>query len=114
MLFSDSQIDSVYTEKIVDAQTRSMPVMTRRDVWLPQVQGKALAVIGMRRAGKTTFLWQLMAQRDKLVRRVKGWFTSALKTNDSQVCKHLISTGWCKPTTGFIQSGATNAEPLSI
>jgi predicted AAA+ superfamily ATPase len=63
MLFSDSQIDSVYTEKIVDAQTRSMPVMTRRDVWLPQVQGKALAVIGMRRAGKTTFLWQLMAQR---------------------------------------------------
>ena len=56
-------MNAVFTEKIVDAQTRPMPVMTRRDVWLPQVPGKALAVIGMRRAGKTTFLWQIMAQR---------------------------------------------------
>jgi len=56
-------MEAVFTEKIVDAQTRPMPVMTPRDVWLPQVQGKALAVIGMRRAGKTTFLWQLMGQR---------------------------------------------------
>ena len=65
MSFSEAQIDSVYTEKIVDAQTRPMPIMTRRDVWLPQVPGKALAVIGMRRAGKTTYLWQFMAQRLK-------------------------------------------------
>jgi len=63
MPFSEAQIDSLYTEKIVDAQTRPMPVMTRRDVWLPNVPGKALAVIGMRRAGKTTYLWQIMAQR---------------------------------------------------
>lgn len=63
MSLSESQIESVFAEKIVDAQTRPMPRMTLRDVWLPQVQGKALAVIGMRRAGKTTFLWQLMAQR---------------------------------------------------
>ena len=63
MNFYGNQFDAVFTEKIVDAQTRPMPATTRRDVWLPQVQGKALAVIGMRRAGKTTFLWQLMAQR---------------------------------------------------
>lgn len=63
MSLLESQIESVFAEKIVDAQTREMPRITQRDIWLPQVPGKALAVIGMRRAGKTTFLWQLMAQR---------------------------------------------------
>ena len=32
------------------------PVLTPRDARLPGVQGKVHAVIGMRRAGKTTFL----------------------------------------------------------
>lgn len=36
---------------------------TRRDARLPGVPGKAHAVIGMRRAGKTTFLRQLLAER---------------------------------------------------
>ncbi|MDP2956356.1 MAG: ATP-binding protein [Longimicrobiales bacterium] len=39
------------------------PRFTRRDAALPAVAGKAHAVIGMRRAGKTTFLRQLMAER---------------------------------------------------
>jgi len=34
--------------------------LTRRDARLPAVTGKAHAVIGMRRAGKTTFLRQLL------------------------------------------------------
>lgn len=37
--------------------------LTRRDVHLPRVQGKAFAVIGMRRAGKTSFLLQCRADR---------------------------------------------------
>ncbi len=37
--------------------------MTRRDAQLPAVPGKVHAVIGMRRAGKTTFLRQLLAER---------------------------------------------------
>src|SRR5688572_16448262 len=37
--------------------------ITRRDARLPPVAGKANAVIGMRRAGKTTFLRQLLAER---------------------------------------------------
>jgi uncharacterized protein len=37
--------------------------MTRRDVRLPAVPNKAIAVIGMRRSGKTTFLWQILADR---------------------------------------------------
>jgi len=36
---------------------------TRRDAQLPAVPGKTHAVIGMRRAGKTTFLKQLLAER---------------------------------------------------
>jgi len=39
------------------------PPLTRRDATLPRVPGKAHAVIGMRRAGKTCFLHQLLAER---------------------------------------------------
>ena len=41
----------------------STPPLTRRDARLPAVPGKVHAVIGMRRAGKTTFLHQLLAER---------------------------------------------------
>ena len=37
--------------------------MTARDARLPAVPGKVYAVIGMRRAGKTTYLRQLQAER---------------------------------------------------
>lgn len=41
----------------------SPPRLTLRDARLPAVPGKVHAVIGMRRAGKTTFLRQLLAER---------------------------------------------------
>lgn len=50
-------------QKIVDALSAYPPTFTRRDVRLPGISGKALAVIGPRRAGKTTFLWQVLADR---------------------------------------------------
>ncbi|MCK4547832.1 MAG: ATP-binding protein [Candidatus Eisenbacteria sp.] len=50
-------------QKIVDSQTAPVPEFTRRDVRLPGVPGKAVAVIGTRRAGKTTLLWQVLADR---------------------------------------------------
>lgn len=59
----ESQFRAIIRQKIVDALAASPPALTRRDVRLPAVPGKALAVIGMRRAGKTTFLWQLLADR---------------------------------------------------
>jgi hypothetical protein len=52
-------------QKIIDSQAAPLPEFTRRDVRLPGVQGKAIAVIGMRRTGKTTFLWQILADRVK-------------------------------------------------
>ena len=50
-------------QKIVDALATPAPSFTRRTVRLPGVPGKAAAVIGPRRAGKTTFLWQILADR---------------------------------------------------
>ena len=49
--------------KIEESVTCALPEMTRRDVYVPPVKGKTIAVIGPRRGGKTTFLWQNLAQR---------------------------------------------------
>lgn len=49
--------------KIVDALAAPIPDLTRRDVRLPGIPRKAVAVIGMRRTGKTTFLWQVLGDR---------------------------------------------------
>lgn len=63
MSLMESQFREIIRQKIVDALATPAPALTRRDVRLPAVPRKALAVIGMRRAGKTTFLWQLLADR---------------------------------------------------
>ena len=49
--------------KLAEAITSPVPALTRRDVRLPSIPGKALAVIGVRRSGKTTFLWQCLGER---------------------------------------------------
>lgn len=59
----EGQFGLLIRQKIIDAQAAGLPVLTRRDVWLPAVKGKATAVIGMRRAGKTSLLWQILADR---------------------------------------------------
>jgi len=54
-------------EKLSDALLPlAATTLTRRDAALPAVPGKAHAVIGMRRAGKTCFLKQLLAKRRKV------------------------------------------------
>jgi len=53
----------ILTLKISDALAAQPPRLTRRDVHVPAVHGKAKAVIGMRRSGKTTFLWQCIQDR---------------------------------------------------
>ena len=59
----ESQFRTVIRQKIIDEQAVALPILTRRDSWLPAVKGKATAVIGMRRAGKTSLLWQILADR---------------------------------------------------
>src|SRR5712692_2813883 len=54
----------ILAEKLSAALAAASPfVLTRRDALLPKVPGKVHAVIGMRRAGKTTFLRQLLRER---------------------------------------------------
>ena len=50
-------------QKLVDGVQQPLPPLTRRDTWIPRIPGKTLAVIGMRRTGKTSLLWQEVAQR---------------------------------------------------
>ncbi len=60
---SDQFYRQVIRQKIIDAQAAPLPALTRRDVWLPSVKNKATAVIGMRRAGKSSLLWQILVDR---------------------------------------------------
>jgi len=53
----------IIRQKIIDALVMPPPSFTRRDIRLPEVPGKAKAVIGPRRGGKTTFLWQILTER---------------------------------------------------
>lgn len=55
------QFEQIIREKLAVAVETPPPVLTRRDATLPPIGGKALAVIGMRRAGKTTYLHQCRA-----------------------------------------------------
>jgi len=58
-----TSIQDVLNQRLTDGLRQLLPALTRRDVRVPQVPGKALAVIGMRRAGKTSFLWQCLGDR---------------------------------------------------
>ena len=62
------ELRQVIRQKITDALATGVPAHTRRDVHVPGLKGKVMAVIGMRRSGKTTFLWQCLAERLKA-----GW-----------------------------------------
>jgi len=53
----------IIRSKIVDSLKAPVPTLTRRDIHVPRIEGKAIAVIGMRRAGKTTFMWQTLSDR---------------------------------------------------
>lgn len=64
----------VIQQKLADSLAYSIPKLTLRSARVPAIPGKAHAVIGMRRAGKTYFLFQQMlarlqsgAERDTLV-----------------------------------------------
>lgn len=58
----------VLVERLNAALVAEAPApLTLRDVRLPPVPRKAHAVIGMRRAGKSSFLWQLLAERRRTV-----------------------------------------------
>ena len=54
---------AIIREKIIDGVGAPIPAYTPREIRLPRVPGKALALVGMRRTGKTTFLWQQIDEK---------------------------------------------------
>lgn len=56
---------TVIRQKLADNLASELPLLTRRDARIPALPGKAHAVIGMRRAGKSCFLKQCLADRAK-------------------------------------------------
>jgi predicted AAA+ superfamily ATPase len=78
----ESQFREVIRQKIADSLAAPLPVLTQRDVRLPRIPNKAVAVIGMRRSGKTSLLWQELARRHAATGERDGLcFTSASRTN---------------------------------
>ena len=59
----EGQIEETLREKLANGLTAPPPTLTRREIRLPAVPNKAIAVIGMRRSGKTSYLWQCLADR---------------------------------------------------
>lgn len=49
--------------KLTESLTAPVPQRTARDIRLPTIEGKALAVIGVRRAGKTSLMQRLKANQ---------------------------------------------------
>jgi uncharacterized protein len=65
--FVEGQVDlrAALDELIADVHARPIPRLTPRLVQLPSIQGKADVVIGMRRSGKTFFLYQQIANLER-------------------------------------------------
>jgi uncharacterized protein len=54
---------AVIRQKLADSLAADLPKLTRRDARIPAIPNKAHAVIGMRRAGKSCFLKQYLADQ---------------------------------------------------
>jgi hypothetical protein len=65
----EDQMLNAIREKLGDAIQAPFPTLVRRDASPALLRGKAQAVVGMRRAGKTFFLYQCLA--DRLARGVE-------------------------------------------
>ena len=79
--------------KLAESLAANSPALTRRDVALPGVPGKAFAVIGVRRGGKTSFLAQCRADRLAAGRPRDGQLQLALE-DDRLAGMSVADLGW--------------------
>lgn len=61
----NDQLMEALRQKVAEAVATPLPEFTPRDLDTSRIPGKVHAVIGMRRAGKTTFLMQCLADRHR-------------------------------------------------
>jgi hypothetical protein len=72
----NGQYSASIQQKVADGLAIAPPPLTPRTIYTPAIPGKVLATIGMRRAGKTYFLWQCLAER-----RAQGIPTAEILTD---------------------------------
>ena len=53
---------AIVQQRLADSMALNLPTLVEREARLPRIPDKAFAVIGMRRAGKTYFLFQQMGR----------------------------------------------------
>ena len=53
---------AIVQQRLADSMALNLPTLVEREARLPKIPKKAFAVIGMRRAGKTYFLFQQMGR----------------------------------------------------
>lgn len=57
-IFSQEQLDQM----VADAAMQPIPTVTPRDIQILSLQNKAAMLIGMRRTGKTSLMWQKVTE----------------------------------------------------
>jgi len=106
------QFIEIIREKILAAVETPPPALTRRALILPPIKGKALTVIGMRRAGKTSFLHQcrgdLLAQGRTANRLIYFNFEDERLAGLSAADLHLI------PDTHLRMFPEPASEPVTL
>ncbi len=97
--------------RLAEALTAPVRTLTPRDIRLPRIPGKAMAVIGVRRGGKTSFLQQQMA--DRLAAFCDGLddaeqFVGVVETDDGDGTEFLERGDECG--TAFAERGSVSGH----
>jgi hypothetical protein len=79
--------------KLAESLAAEPGPLTRREVHLPAISGKALAVIGVRRAGKTSFLWQCRNERTSAGKPRASQLLLSLE-DERLVGMSVVELGW--------------------
>lgn len=80
-------------QKLDESLAFGSPILTRRDLRLPGIKGKSFAVIGVRRAGKTSFMAQCRSDRLKQGRPPEAQIILALE-DERLVGLTVADLGW--------------------
>jgi predicted AAA+ superfamily ATPase len=99
--------------KLREALQARPPSLTRRDVHLPGIHGKALAVIGVRRGGKTSFLAQCRADRLAAGSRPEAQLTIALE-DERLTGLSVADLGWMLEEHARQFPGLREAEGMTL
>ena len=87
------RLRQTFREQLADSLRNSLPEFTRRRVFgRVRLPGKVTAVVGMRRAGKTTFVHQLRREQIESGVARERLPASRSRTSVSQTLKSPIST----------------------